>query len=110
MQQVFNNGSNGDNRQILIKINDGYVEFFYYEQYLLQLKWIEEETERRLEYNGEELTEEEAGNHSFYWMGLEEWINDKTQRLDRDDNWHKHMRRKNWFTEEMADFINQAKL
>ena len=35
-----------------------------------------------------------------------EWIKDRTERLDRGDNWHTHMKEKNWFTKEMEDFIN----
>jgi len=108
MEQVFNNGSAGDTRQILVRIKDGYIEFFFYDQYLRQLNWINEETERRLESGEEELTEEEKGNNSFYWFGTDEWVKDKTQRLDRPDNWHQHMGRKNWFTKEMADFINKV--
>jgi hypothetical protein len=110
MEKVFNNGSVGDARQILVRITGGYIEFFFYDQYLRQLNWINEETERRLESDEEELTEEEKGNHSFYWFSSDEWTKDKTQRLDRPDNWHKHMERKNWFTKEMADYINKFTL
>ncbi len=49
MEKVFKNGNSarGDNRDILIKIKDGYIEFFFNDQYLRQAKWVEEETERR---------------------------------------------------------------
>jgi len=31
MEKVFQNGSKHDKRKILIKIDNGYIEFFYYE-------------------------------------------------------------------------------
>lgn len=52
------------------------------------------------------MDDEEKEVNGFYWIGVDDWVNDKTNRLDREDNWHKHMKRKNWFTEDMAEFIN----
>lgn len=106
-EAVFSNGSKHDSREIMIRINEDYIEFFFYEQYLRQKEWIENETERRFQCGEEELTEDEAGNHNFYWFGKNDWKRDKTERLDRPDNWHKHMERKTWFTKEMTDFINK---
>ncbi len=106
-EEIFNNGSEHDKRRIMIRINNGYVEFFFYDQYLRQKQWIEEETERRFQDGEDELTEDESGNHNFYWFGVDEWVKDKTERQDQNDNWHKHMRRKNWFTLKMEDWINE---
>ncbi len=47
------------------------------------------------------------GDREFYWIDKERWISDRTERLDRGDNFHNHMRHKNWFMEEMAEFINK---
>jgi len=49
----------------------------------------------------------QEGNRKFYSIPIKDWVYDKTNRLDRDDNWHKHMMEKNWFSEKMADFINK---
>ena len=108
MEKVFKNGNSarGDNRDILIKIKDGYIEFFFNDQYLRQAKWVEEETERRKEVNEPELTEDEAGNHNFYWFDAADWHKSKSENLDRGDNWHKHMERKSWFTNEMETFLD----
>lgn len=108
MEQVFQNGSKHDKREIMIKIENGCVQFFFYEQYLKRKQWVEEETQRKLEYVEQELTEDESENNEFYWFELSEWVKDKTERLDRADNWHKHMIHKNWFTKEMASFLNNA--
>lgn len=105
-QKVFNNG-NGSDRDIMIRIEDAFIAFYFYEQYLRQEAWIDEETENRLQNGMEELTEDEKGNHEFYWIPKDDWKRDKTQRQDRPDNWHNHMNHKNWFTQEMADFINK---
>lgn len=103
MRKEFNNGSAHDKRNIDIEINDGIVSFYFSEQYKKQQKWIEYEIENRGEDN---LDEDEKGNHEFYWFDLGDWERDKTERLDREDNWHTHMNQKNWFTQEMANFLN----
>lgn len=43
-EAVFSNGSKHDSREIMIRINEDYIEFFFYEQYLRQKEWIENET------------------------------------------------------------------
>ena len=106
MEGVFLNGSDYDKRDILIKINNEHIEFFFYEQYVNRLEWIRDRTEKYENEGWEELNDEEKEVNGFYWIGVDEWVNDKTNRLDREDNWHKHMKRKNWFTEDMAEFIN----
>lgn len=45
-------------------------------------------------------------DREFYDIPKYSWIEDKTDRLDKKDNWHLHMQRKNWFTKEMKDFID----
>ena len=103
MRKTFNNGSKHDSREIYIEIKGGVFSFYFTEQFKRQQNWIEEEIERR---GGDDLEEDEKGNHEFYWFAAEDWESDKTNRLDREDNWHRHMRHKNWFTEEMANFLN----
>lgn len=105
--KVFTNGSNGDNREIFITINDESIEFFYYRDYLRQQEWIQNEIERRLESGEDELTEDETANNGFYWINKADWKNDMTERLDDPSNWINHMNEKNWFTSKMEDFINQ---
>lgn len=109
---VFKNGSSnrGDTRDIMIRIEDEHICFYYYENYLRQKEWIEKETERRIEEGEEPLTQDESANHEFYWIDKDHWIKDATERQDRDDNWHTHMERKSWFTSEMKKFINQNTL
>ena len=105
-QSVFNNGSKHDTRDIMIRIDDTHIEFFFYEQYLRQKQWIEDETERRFQEGQDELLEDEAGNHGFYWIGTDDWHKSKKENLDRPDNWHNHMKEKNWFTKEMKSFLD----
>lgn len=107
MEGVFLNGSDYDKRDILIKINNEHIEFFFYEQYVNRLEWVRDRTEKYENEGWEELDDEEKEINGFYWIGVDEWVNDKTNRLDRGDNWHRHMKRKNWFTKEMAEFINK---
>ena len=45
-QAIFANGSNHDNREIMLQIGD-YIDFFYYDQYNKQKIWIIEENDRR---------------------------------------------------------------
>jgi len=106
MEKVFRNGSKHDSRQIMININGGYIEFFYYQQYLKKKVWIIEENERREESGEDSLTKYEECNDPFYWFGTSDWKRDKTENLDRHDNWHTHMKEKTWFTNEMEKFLN----
>lgn len=105
---IFTNGNSGrgDTRDIMIIIEDEFISFYFHEQYLRQKAWINEEIERREEVNEEPLNQDELANHEFYWIPKEDWIRDKTQRLDRGDNWANHMSHKNWFTKEMKKFID----
>jgi len=107
MQKVFENGSEGDNRGILIVISEELIEFYYYKQFLYHRNWVKEETKKRIENSQEDLTEDEIADNTFYWIDKQNWINHKTQMLDRPDNWHNHMSRKRWFTSEMAKFMNE---
>ena len=108
IQGIFENGNShrGDTRQIMIRIEDGVISFYFYEQYLKQQNWIDGEAQRRFECGEEELTEEEKGNHEFYWIDASDWHKSKTENLDRGDNWHTHMNEKAWFTEEMEKFLD----
>lgn len=102
-ESVFNNGLESDNRRIMIRITGYHIEFFYYDQYLRQLEYLSDKIENGdIDYMGEE----EKVINGFYWIGADEWISHKTKYLDREDNWHKHMKNKLWFTDEMAEFMN----
>jgi hypothetical protein len=104
MTKVFRNGS-GDHRAIMIRIEESYIEFFYHEQYIRQQVWKQEQEEKK-SLEGQEDNEENEVN-GFYWINADEWIFDRTGRQDREDNWHKHMKTKNWFTQEMYDYIDK---
>jgi len=106
MQKIFDNGSKGDNRQIMINIKDGTIWFYFYEQYREQLHFIQEEIQRRQECGEPELTKEEKVVAEFYWIDANDWNKSKTEYLDREDNWHTHMNNKNWFTKEMEKFLD----
>lgn len=106
IQKIFSNGRKGDNRQILIIIDDTHIAFYYNEHYENQKRWIRDEEERRLELYDEPLSDEDKMNCEFYWIDKDRWVEDKIQHLDRHDNFHTHMNEKNWFTSEMAVFIN----
>ena len=67
-----------DKRPITIRINDDFVNFHF----------------------------KNENDRHFYTIPKDEWIYDKTNRLDRSDNWHIHMINKTWFTKEMKTFID----
>lgn len=78
MERTFNNYMNG-RRPITVKIYDDHITFHF----------------------------KNEGNREFYHIPKEEWISDKVNRQDREDNWHAHMMRKTWFCSNMRDFINE---
>ena len=108
MQRVFSNGSSHDNRDILIKIEPPFICFYFNEFHFRRQEWIDNETEERSLHGEEPLDEDESSNDGFYHILIKEWVSDKTNRLDRPDNWANHMEEKNWFTHEMKDFINNS--
>jgi hypothetical protein len=105
MEQIFRHGAREDKR-IMIKKNDGWFIFYNYETHILYQNYIDTENERRLERNEEPLSEDEMQTDEIYSIPVYDWERDKTQRLDRPDNWHKHMKQKSWFTAEMDYFLN----
>jgi hypothetical protein len=46
-------------------------------------------------------------DREFYDIPKRDWISDRKERLDREDNWHYHMKEKNWFTKEMEKYIDE---
>jgi hypothetical protein len=89
-------------KEILIQIDSEAISFFDSKLIRHNERWLEDQ---RL--SGHEPHEEEYKVHEFYWIGKGDWISDKTNRLDREDNWQKHMIHKNWFTKEMKQFIDE---
>lgn len=106
MQKLFANGNRNDKRDILIKIEDGTIWFYFHEQYKRELNYILREEERRQENGEPELSEEEKHINEFYWVDAQDWHKSKTEYLDRSDNWHNHMNEKNWFSSEMETFLD----
>lgn len=106
MEKIFANGNNEDKRDILIKINDVNIEFFFYDQYKRQNNYIQEMEEKYRNGECDKLEDEQKQIYGFYWINTYEWKHDKTNKLDREDNWHTHMKRKRWFTSNMEDYIN----
>ena len=80
-------------KQILIEIKNDH--FFFYHQsaidYFNNRKQYVEDNEIDSDDELEEPT-------NFYYIPINEWKRDKTENLDREDNWHNHMKEKNWFT------------
>ena len=97
----FKNG-NGSTRSIVIEITENYIEFYFLQDLKRHKEFIE-----YMDSIEQEISEDEKTCNTFYYIPKEEWIKDKTQRLDREDNWNIHMYEKNWFTKEMELFINK---
>lgn len=91
---------------VTIVINNDYIEFFKTNQIRSHKEWLKELSE----YELDELDEEQKQTSNFYWLGVDDWISDyRTTRQgeDRTDNWHRHIKRKNWFTDEMYEWLNK---
>jgi hypothetical protein len=89
-------------REITIEVSKEFILFFFANQVESQQKWISEQEEL-----GNEISEEDKKINEFYWIETPQWVRDKTNHTERGDNWHNHMKEKNWFTEKMYDFINE---
>lgn len=101
--QQFTNGNSFDNRSIFIKVEKDVIAFYLEDR----IRYFNERqqylSENEIEVDDDESTEPET----MYWIPKDEWVKDKTERQDRPDNWHTHMERKSWFTQEMKNYINQ---
>jgi hypothetical protein len=93
-----------DNRQrrVLIEITEKHIVFFDSDNLDRQAKWVEQQIE-----DGYEVSEEDKAIDEFYWVSIDDWNKDKTERKERGDNWHNHMNDKAWFTNEMYEWINR---
>jgi hypothetical protein len=89
-------------RGIIIEVSNEFILFFFAEQVKNQQEWISEQEEL-----GNDISEEDKKINEFYWIETPQWVRDKTNHVERGDNFHHHMKEKNWFTEEMYDFINK---
>lgn len=99
MKKVFNNGSSHDKRKIMIEIEEEAICFYFFEQYLRQENYLQVEAERRSMCGEDDLTEDEKRNDEFYWIDKDEWRRNV-------NNWHNHMEEKNWFTNEMKEWMD----
>lgn len=90
MEKLF---TSPQGREILIKIDTDAIFFYHNRDIQHQKQWVEQQ-----EQLGNEITEEDKKTYEFYWIGVDEWKKDL-------NNWHNHMLQKNWFTNEMYDFL-----
>lgn len=102
MEQVFQS----HNYPITILIKDGCIEFFKtselerHNEYLSNLE----------DWQIDELDEYQKVCSNFYWIEVADWISEyKTtlQEKERTDNWHRHIKTKYWFTDEMYNWLNK---
>lgn len=89
-------------REVIITISQETILFHHADVVKMQEDWYNNQIEL-----GNDVDEEEKNVGEFYYIEKSEWAKDRTERQDREDNWHKHMKRKTWFTDEMYDFINK---
>jgi len=102
MQKSF---SDNRNREVIIKIEDDYISFYYADSF----RHMEQYLELIGEEAANELSKEEKTVYDFYYIPKEQWINDRNKPLERGNNWHHHMKEKNWFTDAMYNFLETIK-
>lgn len=89
-------------REVQIRIESGVISLYWVDAIQHQNNWIEHQMEL-----GHDIDEQDMSVSAFYWILKRDWIADKTNRLDRQDNFHTHMKNKTWFTDEMYQWINK---
>jgi len=98
----FTNG-NGTDRNIYIDTDEvGFINFYYVDNYKRTMQYVLDMQEREIP-----IEEDDAVPQPFYSIMKDYWIADTRERLDREDNFHYHMKQKNWFTQEMYNYINK---
>ena len=93
MQRTFENGS-GFDRPILIEIENNTISFYFKKDYDRHWDWLKDAEE-----NDEEIEKDMKEPQEFYYIPKERWNNPN-------DHYPQHMMNKNWFTQEMLDYIN----
>ena len=68
----------GERKDIFIKIDKSFILFYFYEDY-----------------------KRDKDSDAFYWFKTNEWKEDK-------EHWEKHLSKKNWFTDDMIEFLDDA--
>ena len=90
-------------RVIYIKVDNEFISFFKQSD----VRYFNERQEYLLQNDIEQDDEEQTEPSTMYWIPTDEWIRDLTERLDRGDNWHTHMKEKSWFSDKMENYINE---
>jgi hypothetical protein len=103
IQKTFKGGYEREehNRFTIIK-NEAYFDFYFFDKLDRHLQRLEYLRENEMPIEDEDLECSED-----YSIPILAWEIDKTERLDRGDNWHFHMEEKRWFTKEMAQWMNE---
>lgn len=68
----------GERKNILIKVDEEFVLFYFYDDY-----------------------KNDKDTDVFYWLYKDEWE-------DYRDHWEYHLVKKNWFTDDMIEFLDDA--
>lgn len=89
-------------RNVVIKIDNEAISFYWGDAIQHHNNWVEHQIEL-----GHDIDENDMNVSEFYWIFKNEWVHDRTNRLDREDNIHKHMKNKTWFTDSMYQWINK---
>lgn len=102
MEQTFQS----EHYLVTIIINDGLIEFFRTDQLKRHNDWLNDLDD----YQIEDLDEDEKQCNNFYCIEVSDWVSDyKTTRqgINDYDNWHRHIKTKYWFTNEMYNWLNK---
>jgi hypothetical protein len=105
MEQEFSS----KNFDITIRVSNGYIEFFKTQQVERHNEWLSSLEDWQIN----ELGDDQKQCNNFYWIGVDDWVSDyKTTRQEeeRTDNWHRHIKTKYWFTDEMYNWLNEMLL
>lgn len=82
MEKVFETGSKYNNKKILVKIEDNFVDFFFEDDYLR-----DKQTENKI-------------SDGFYWFYIFEYKRNRK-------HWEIQLSDKKWYVEGMLEFIDE---
>ncbi len=94
-----------NNREIVIKVTEETIYFYFSSELERHEKMMEEATEDYLD----SMDEDDKEPSNFYWIPTKEWKDSfEAEYEPGKHHWQNHMFLKNWYTVEMNKFINKS--
>ncbi len=86
---------------VTVKLDNDFIKFYKTEQIKRHKEWLFFASAEELENTDKDLLE----CQTFYDVPIDDFVSDMVNRQNDPSNWHYHLKEKNWFTNEIYDWL-----